>query len=105
MTKPKKNRPSAGAEITAGLEDAIAFARGEADPRTFRVHIPAAIDTRAMRKRMKMSQARFAEAFGLDLRTLQDWEQGRRVPTGAARSYLVVIGKEPAAVRRALRAA
>jgi putative transcriptional regulator len=51
-----------------------------------------------------MSQDRFARAFGLPKRTVQDWEQGRRQPEGAARVLLKVIEREPDAVRRALAA-
>ena len=51
-----------------------------------------------------MSQDRFAHAFGLPKRTVQDWEQGRRQPEGAARVLLKVIKREPDAVRRALAA-
>ena len=51
-----------------------------------------------------MSQDRFAHAFGLPKRTVQDWEQGRRQPEGAARVLLKVIKREPDAVRRSLAA-
>jgi putative transcriptional regulator len=56
----------------------------------------------ALRRRMKLSQARFAKKFGLRLRTIQEWEQGRRQPEEAARILLKVIEREPAAVERAL---
>ena len=56
----------------------------------------------ALRRRMKLSQARFAKKFGLRLRTIQEWEQGRRQPEEAARLLLKVIEREPAAVERAL---
>jgi putative transcriptional regulator len=49
-----------------------------------------------------MTQEDFADHFGVSLRTLQDWEQGRRIPSGAAKTFLTVIAKEPDAVRRAL---
>jgi putative transcriptional regulator len=55
-----------------------------------------------LRRRMKLSQARFAKKFGLRLRTIQEWEQGRRQPEEAARILLRVIEREPAAVERAL---
>jgi len=48
------------------------------------------------------SQSQFAEHFGIKLDTLQDWEQGRRVPDGPARAFLIVIDREPEAVHRAL---
>ena len=55
------------------------------------------------RKRMGMSQAQFAAVFHLNLRTLQDWEQGRREPEEIARAYLRVIARHPDAVTDALR--
>ena len=98
-------KTKAGQELLQAAAEALAIARGEAPRDSYRIHLPKEIDTRLMRKRMKMSQARFADTFGLDLRTLQDWEQGRRVPTGAAKSYLTVIGRDPEVVEKALRAA
>jgi putative transcriptional regulator len=42
-----------------------------------------------------LSQARFAQLLGVSPRTLQDWEQGRRAPSGAARTLLLVASKDP----------
>jgi putative transcriptional regulator len=91
-------------KIKAGLEDAIAIARGEADPATYRVHVPDEIDVRAVRRKLGMSQRQFAASFGFGLDAVQNWEQGRRRPEGAARAFLKVIEREPDAVRRALAA-
>jgi len=63
---------------------------------------PRPIDVKAVRKRVKMSQAEFARAYRISKRALQEWEQGGRQPDSAARAYLAVIAKEPAVVRRAL---
>jgi putative transcriptional regulator len=91
-------------KIKAGLEDAIAIGRGEADPATYRVHVPAEVDVKAIRQKLGMSQAEFARSFGFTLDAVQNWEQGRRRPEGAARAFLKVIEREPDAVRRALAA-
>ena len=56
----------------------------------------------ALRERLGLSQAEFARQFMLNLRTLQDWEQGRREPEDIARIYLRVIERNPDAVRAAL---
>ncbi|MGH7034906.1 MAG: helix-turn-helix domain-containing protein [Stellaceae bacterium] len=56
----------------------------------------------AIRKRLGLSQADFAVQFGFKLDAVQNWEQGRRRPEGAARAFLRVIEREPAAVQRAL---
>jgi putative transcriptional regulator len=63
---------------------------------------PKPIDVKAIRKRVKMSQAEFSRAYGISKRALQEWEQGGRQPDSAARAYLSVIAKEPTMVRRTL---
>lgn len=71
---------------------------------TLPVHVPAEVDVRAIRRKLGMSQAAFAASFGFALDAVQNWEQGRRRPEGAARAFLRVIEREPDAVRRALAA-
>jgi putative transcriptional regulator len=56
----------------------------------------------ALRRRLGLSQSEFARQFMLNLRTLQDWEQGRRKPEDIARAYLRVIERNPDAVKAAL---
>jgi len=89
-----------GESIIKGMEEALAFAKGEKTNCV--VHIPEEINVRRIRKKLNMSQSVFADYFGVNLRTIQDWEQGRRVPTGAAKNFLFVIDQEPDAVRRVL---
>ena len=60
------------------------------------------LDVKAIRRGLKLTQQQFAQEFGLELRTVQDWEQGRVLPTGAARTLLRIIERDPDAVRRAL---
>lgn len=90
--------------ILKGLEEASAYVRGEADPRAFRVHVPKSVDVRAIRERMKLTQAGFARRYGFTLGAVRDWEQGRRQPEAAARILLKVIEKRPDAVEEALGA-
>ncbi|MGH6955631.1 MAG: helix-turn-helix domain-containing protein [Caulobacteraceae bacterium] len=87
-----------------GLREAIAFARGEDAP-GLRVHIPAEIDTRAIRARLGLSQAAFARRFGFSVGAVRDWEQGRRCPEPGVRAYLKVIAAEPEMVERVLESA
>jgi putative transcriptional regulator len=91
--------------IRRGLEEALAYATGEADESRYRVHVPPRIDVRAIRDRLGMSQQQFAAEFGFSVNTLRHWEQGKRQPEGATRAYLLVIDRAPHAVRKALRAA
>ena len=51
-----------------------------------------------IRERTGLSQVRFAQLLGDSVRTLQDWEQGRRAPSGAARTLLMVAAKNPRAL-------
>lgn len=55
-----------------------------------------------IRRALGLSQEDFAARFHIPLGTLRDWEQGRKEPDAAARAYLVVIGRNPEAVRKAL---
>ena len=59
-------------------------------------------NVRVLRERLGLSQEAFASRFHLSLRTVQDWEQQRRVPEGPARVLLQVIERDPQAVERAL---
>lgn len=55
-----------------------------------------------LRERLGMSQREFAAAFDLSVGNVRNWEQGIRVPTGAARTLLRIVDKEPKAALRAL---
>jgi len=91
--------------IRRGLEEALAYAEGTADLSLYKVHIPGQIDVKAIRTRLGLTQERFAARFGFNINTLRHWEQGRRVPEGPTRAYLLVIDRQPDAVLKALRPA
>jgi putative transcriptional regulator len=93
---------SLGKKLIQAAKEARAIARGELDSSTYRVHIPAQIDVKAIRNKLKLSQSEFAKKFGIAAGTLKDWEQHRKQPDGPARVLLTVIDKEPEAVERAL---
>src|ERR1700683_2289720 len=81
MAKQKRN---VGREILTGLRE---IKRGE----TGRViNVPK---VSSIREKTGLSQARFASVLGVSVRTLQDWEQGRRAPSGAARTLLMIAAK------------
>jgi putative transcriptional regulator len=69
--------------------------RGRA-ARVTKVKLPAAAEARAS---IGLSQQEFAQLLGVSARTLQDWEQGCREPTGAARTLLKVAVKHPKLLR------
>src|SRR5260370_38729241 len=104
-TEEQREMSKVADSIRRGLEEAVAYARGEADESDYRVHVPAVIDVRAIRAKLSMTQEEFAGRFGFSVNTLRHWEQGKRQPEGATRAYLLVIDRAPKAVQRALRAA
>ncbi|HEX4113995.1 MAG TPA: type II toxin-antitoxin system MqsA family antitoxin [Stellaceae bacterium] len=90
-------------KIMAGLEDALAYAKGDKTRGVEHiVRVPAKIDVRAIRRKFGLSQQKFADRFGFDARALQDWEQGRRRPDRATRILFRVIERAPEVVERAL---
>lgn len=62
----------------------------------------AAKFARRVRKRLGLSQAEFSERIDVSLETIRNWEQGKRCPTGAAKSLLKVLDKAPEAALAAL---
>jgi putative transcriptional regulator len=58
-----------------------------------------------IRAKLGMTQEEFAGQFGFSVNTLRHWEQGKRVPEGPTRAYLLVIDRAPKAVTKALKAA
>ena len=69
-----------------------------------RVHPLTEIDVKDIRNRLNISQEQFAAYFGVSVRTIQEWEQGRRTPTATARNFLRVIAYNPMLVQKALQA-
>jgi putative transcriptional regulator len=59
-------------------------------------------DVRAIRKAADISQSQFARLVGVNLRTLQNWEQGRTRPTGPARALLKIVASDPKSAIEAL---
>jgi len=77
------------------LESIKQMRRGQA-ARVSKVKLSAVAEARAS---VGLSQQEFAALLGVSARTLQDWEQGRREPTGAARTLLKVAVKHPKVLR------
>ena len=78
------------------LLDSVKQMRRGRGARVTKVKLPAAAEARAS---VGLSQQEFADLLGVSARTLQDWEQGRREPTGAARTLLKVAVKHPKLLR------
>src|SRR6202789_1350344 len=86
--------------LMTGLDEVEAFLEGEIAG--YKVNLPAKVDVKSIRKRLKMTQARFSNTFGFSLDAVKHWEGGRRTPESSARAFLTVIAKNPNAVIAAL---
>ena len=92
----------AGKRLIESAQQALDFAEGKAEVSDYRVHIPDEIDVKRIRESLHMSQTEFAEYFGFSVRTLQEWEQGRSVPRGVAKNFLILLQRDPDMVRKTL---
>jgi putative transcriptional regulator len=87
-------------DLMKGLDEVEAFLAGETAG--YKVTLPAKVNVKSIRKRLKMTQARFSDTFGFSLDAVKHWEGGRRTPESAARAFLTVIDRNPGAVLAAL---
>ena len=88
-------------ELLTSVQEGAKILREEAPAyRTFNFSAP---DIKQIREMYLLSQSQFAALLGISVRTLRNWEQGRRVPEGPARVLLQVVAKHPEAVLDAVR--
>lgn len=78
-----------GLEILKGIREIKRGEHGRV------INVPSVTD---IRESTGLSQSRFAQLLGVSVRTLQEWEQGRRAPSGAARTLLLIAAKNPGAL-------
>jgi putative transcriptional regulator len=88
------------AELVQSMEQAGEIIRGERAPS--RKFVVDAVLVKKIREAAGLSQAKFAKVIDVQVSTLQNWEQGRREPTGPARALLRAISKDPKHVLAAL---
>jgi putative transcriptional regulator len=89
-------------ELLASVKEAGQIHRGELQPsRVFTVN---ALDVQRIRQNLNLSQAQFAALVHVSVKTLRNWEQGSRVPGGAAAALLTAIRNDPKNVISALNA-
>ncbi len=87
-------------DLKQSMKEAVQIAKGETLlSRTFTVETP---NVKAIREQAGLSQSEFARLLRVNLKTLQNWEQHRRTPTGAAAALLTIFEHEPEAALRAL---
>ena len=87
-------------ELARSIKQAGAIARGSRRPSRRFEFTPSRIQ--AVREKTRLSQAEFARLLNVSVKTLQNWEQARREPTGPAKALLRIVEKEPAVAVRAL---
>lgn len=90
------DKTMSGTELGQKLLDSVRQMKSGKAARTTRVELNEAVRARHS---VGCTQAEFAALLGVSVRTLQEWEQGRREPTGAARTLLRVAVKSPEALR------
>ncbi len=89
------------AELLESVREGGAILRGEREAsRRFEIELP---NVRLIRERFDLSQSEFAGMLGVSIKTLQNWEQGRRAPRGAARVLLQVAARHPDVVWEVVR--
>jgi putative transcriptional regulator len=79
-------------DLVASIKDAGAYLRGEKDAPVYFVDEP---NPKIVRERLGLTQEAFARLLCVSVKTLQNWEQGRREPNGAAMRLLQVADKHP----------
>ncbi len=82
-----------GAEILQGIDEIKQFKKGRLALRTSALSEPS--PAAVIRLKLKLSQSAFAGLMGVSVRTLQDWEQGRREPQGPAVALLRIAEQHP----------
>lgn len=98
MAKKKQPAAASGPRIDLGQELLASVREMKANVRA-RTHQPAVSEIASARVTSGLSQAAFASLMGVSVRTLQDWEQGRREPSGAARTLIKVAERHPEVLR------
>ncbi len=94
---------NANDSITKGLEEALAFVKGqEGMSRVHQISVPD-VDVAKIRQKTGLSQVQFARSIGVAKGTLLNWEHGRRQPTGPAQVLLALIAKDPSVVQGLLQ--
>lgn len=91
-------------QLAEGLQEAAAHARGEVELPADRIHFAGEPDPREIRARLNMTQEQFADALGISVKTLQNWEQGRRDPSGPAMRLLRIADRHPEMLLEAVAA-
>lgn len=89
-------------EIKAGLEDAIAWQKGDHDKGLAHFIKNLTLDVKEIRENLGVTQEEFCNNYGVALSTLKKWETGAREPEGPTKAYLYLISQRPVVVKKVL---
>ena len=92
VTKKQTNKRNLGAELLESVQQMKAG-------RAAKLHKVAVTPVISARMKSGLSQSAFAKLMGVSVRTLQDWEQGRREPSGAAKTLIAIAERSPEVLR------
>lgn len=95
----RTSKPSAGEDLGLKLLKSVREMKAGQAARVTKVEPN---EVAQARQQSGLSQTQFAEALGISKRTLQEWEQGRRSPSGAAQTLIRIAKRHPEVVREAL---
>ena len=92
MTEKALKKRDAKRDLGAELLESVMQMKSSSASRIHKVEIPPVVSARL---KSGLSQSDFAKLLGVSIRTLQDWEQGRRQPSGAAKTLIAIAERRP----------
>jgi len=98
MTENELKYRDAGRDLGAELLESVREMKASRATKTHKVAIPPVVSARL---KSGLPQSSFAKLLGVSVRTLQDWEQGRRTPSGAAKTLIAIADRRPDVLREA----
>jgi putative transcriptional regulator len=98
MTTKSLQKRDAKRDLGAELLESV---RQMKSARVGKIHQVTISPVVSARMKSGLSQSEFAKLLGVSVRTLQDWEQGRREPSGAARTLIAIADRRPEVLREA----
>lgn len=99
MTTKELKKRDAKRDLGAELLESV---RQMKSGRIGKIHQVVILPVVSARMKSGLSQSEFAKLLGVSVRTLQDWEQGRREPSGAAKTLIAIAERRPEVLREAV---